>query len=276
MKISYNWLKEFIDLTLTPAELAEKMTLIGLEEEETFEYGSKLEGVIVGEVLEAKQHPNADRLRVCQVNLGDKTVQIVCGAPNVAAGQKVPVATVGSTLPIKLDDGSFLKLRKAKLRGEVSEGMICAEDELGLGTNHDGIMVLDEDLKPGTPIHEVLDIYTDTIIDFAVTPNRPDTTCHLGVARDVAAALNLELKKPEVSLSKTVDTSDDISITIESPEKCHRYAGKMIKGVKIGESPAWLKNRLLALGMRPVSNVVDVTNYVMHELGQPLHAFDYD
>lgn len=276
MKISYNWLKEFIDLPLSPADTAEKMTLIGLEEEETFEYGSSLEGVIVGEVLEVAPHPNADRLQVCQVNLGDETVQIVCGAKNVAAGQKVPVATVGSTLPIKLDDGSLLTLRKAKLRGEVSNGMICAEDELGLGTDHDGIMVLNEKLTPGTPISEVFELYTDTIIDFAVTPNRPDSTCHLGVARDLSAALNLDLKKPEVTISDTVQSSDDISIEIESPEKCNRYVGKMVKGVEIKESPAWLKNRLLALGLRPVNNVVDVTNYVMYELGQPLHAFDYD
>jgi phenylalanyl-tRNA synthetase beta chain len=276
MKVSHNWLKEFIDLKLSPADTAEKLTLIGLEEEETFEYGSTLEGVIVGEVLEVKPHPNADRLQLCQVNLGDEEVQIVCGAKNVAKGQKVPVATVGSTLPIKLDDGSFLTLRKAKLRGEASHGMICAEDELGLGTDHDGIMVLDSDLKVGTPISEVFDLYTDTITDIAITPNRPDATCHLGVARDLAAALDLQLCKPEIPESEKVETSDDISIEIESPEKCHRYVGKMVKGVEIKESPSWLRNRLLALGMRPVNNVVDVTNYVMHELGQPLHAFDYD
>ncbi len=276
MKVSYNWLKEFIDLPLSPAETADKLTLIGLEEEESFEYGSSLPGVVVGEVLEAKQHPNADRLKVCQVNLGDETVQIVCGAPNVAAGQKVPVAKVGSTLPIKLDDGSFLKLKKAKLRGETSQGMICAEDELGLGTDHDGIMVLDENLTPGTPVSEIFDLYTDHIIDIAITPNRPDATCHLGVARDLAAALNLELKKPEVSLSKTVTESDDIKVSIENTEKCHRFVGKMIKGVEIKESPKWLQDKLMAIGSRPVNNVVDVTNYVMFELGQPLHAYDYD
>lgn len=277
MKVSYNWLKEFIDLPLSPSETADKLTLIGLEEEETFEYGSTMEGVIVGEVLDVVQHPNADRLKVCQVNLGNETVQIVCGAKNVASGQKVPVATVGSTLPIKLDDGSFLTLRKAKLRGEASHGMICAEDELGLGTDHDGIMVLDSSLEAGTPINQVFELDSDTIIDIAITPNRPDATCHLGVARDLSAALNLELKKPEISGSdKVVTNSADISIEIESPEKCHRYVGKMVKGVKIKESPSWLKKRLMALGLRPVNNVVDVTNFVMHELGQPLHAFDYD
>ncbi|MGN8225087.1 phenylalanine--tRNA ligase subunit beta [Gracilimonas sp. BCB1] len=275
MKVSYNWLKEFIDLPLSPEETAEKLTLIGLEVEEIESFGSSLDGVIVGEVLEVREHPNADRLQVCDVNLGDSQTQIVCGAKNVAAGQKVPVATVGSTLPIKLDDGSFLKIKKAKLRGEVSEGMICAEDELGLGTDHDGIMVLDEDLKVGTPISEVFELYEDTIIDIAITPNRPDATCHLGVARDLSAALNIDLKKPEISTGKTVKDSDDITIKIENAEKCHRYVGKMVKGVEIKESPSWLQNKLKAIGVRPVNNVVDVTNYVMYELGQPLHAFDY-
>jgi len=276
MKLSYNWLKEFIDLPLDPYQVAEKLTLIGLEEEETFEFGSSLDGVIVGEVLETKQHPNADRLKVCQVNLGNETVQIVCGAPNVAAGQKVPVATVGSTLPIKLDDGSFLKLRKAKLRGEESNGMICAEDELGLGSGHDGIMILDESLEVGTPLSNIYDLYTDTIIDIAITPNRPDATGHLGVARDLSAALHLPFKKPPVKFSKIVTESDDISVAIENPEKCHRFVGKMIKGVEIKESPKWLQNKLKAIGSRPINNVVDVTNYVMFELGQPLHAYDYD
>ncbi|WP_020403133.1 phenylalanine--tRNA ligase subunit beta [Gracilimonas tropica] len=275
MKVSYNWLNEFIDLPLSPEETAEKLTLIGLEVEEIEEYGSSLDGVIVGEVLEVREHPNADRLQVCDVNLGDSKTQIVCGAKNVAAGQKVPVATVGSTLPIKLDDGSFLKIKKAKLRGEVSEGMICAEDELGLGTDHSGIMVLEGNPKVGTPISEIFDLYQDTIIDIAITPNRPDATCHLGVARDLSAALNLELKKPEIPSGKVVEDSDDITIKIKNTDKCHRYVGKMVKGVEIKESPRWLQNKLKAIGVRPVNNVVDVTNFVMLELGQPLHAFDY-
>ena len=277
MKVSYNWLKEFIDLPLSPPETAEKLTLIGLEEEKTFEYGSSLEGVVVGEILKVSQHPNADRLKVCQVDLGSESVQIVCGANNVAESQKVPVATVGATLPTKLDDGSFLTLKKTKLRGEVSNGMICAEDELGLGTNHNGIMVLENSLKPGTPIKEVFELNTDTIIDIAVTPNRPDSTCHLGVARDLSTALNLKLRKPTISVnSKTVTRSSAISIKIEQPKKCHRYVGKLITEVIIKDSPEWLKNRLSTLGLRPVNNVVDVTNFVMYELGQPLHAFDYD
>ncbi|MBO6621277.1 MAG: phenylalanine--tRNA ligase subunit beta [Balneola sp.] len=274
MKISYNWLQEFIDLDLSPEELADKLTLIGLEVEEIEEFGSTLEGVIVGEVLETKPHPNADRLKVCTVDLGDEKVQIVCGADNVAEGQKVPVATVGSTLPIKLDDGSFLTLKKAKLRGEESHGMICAEDELGLGTDHDGIMVLDPSLETGTPISDIFDLYQDTIIEIAITPNRPDATCHLGVARDIAAALDLELVKPAVKVPESSNTSD-YSIEIES-DKCHRYVGKLVKNVTIEDSPKWLQDKLTAIGLRPVNNVVDITNYVMYELGQPLHAFDFD
>jgi len=274
MKISYNWLQEFIDLDLSPEELADKLTLIGLEVEEIEEYGTMLEGVVVGKVLEIKSHPNADRLKICSVDLGDETVQIVCGANNVAAGQKVPVATVGSTLPVKLDDGSFLTLKKAKLRGEESHGMICAEDELGLGTDHDGIMVLDSEIETGTPVSEIFDLYQDTIIEIAITPNRPDATCHLGVARDVAAALDLELVKPIVNINDASDSSD-YSISVES-EKCHRYVGKLIKNVTIEDSPKWLQDKLKAIGLRPVSNVVDITNYVMYELGQPLHAFDFD
>ena len=274
MKISYNWLKEFIDLELSPEETAEKLTLIGLEVEEIEEYGSLLEGVIVGEVLEVKEHSNADRLRICMVNLGDEEAQIICGADNVAAGQKVPVATVGTTLPITLEDGSKLIIKKAKLRGEESSGMICSEDELGLGRDSKGIMVLDEALEVATPIDEVFDLYQDTIIDIAITPNRPDATCHLGVARDLAAALDLELNKPfETDLGKTSEL-DEVEIEIKNPEKCHRYVGMQIKDVTIGESPSWLRNKLKAVGVRPVNNVVDVTNYVMLELGQPLHAFD--
>ncbi len=274
MKISYNWLQEFIDLDLSPEELADKLTLIGLEVEEIEEFGSTLEGVIVGEVLETKAHPNADRLKVCTVDLGEEQVQIVCGADNVAEGQKVPVATVGSTLPIKLDDGSFLTLRKAKLRGEESQGMICAEDELGLGTDHDGIMVLDSSLETGTPISDIFDLYQDTIIEIAITPNRPDATCHLGVARDIAAALDLELVKPAVKVPEP-SAHADYSIEVES-DKCHRYVGKLVKNVTIEDSPKWLQDKLTAIGLRPVNNVVDITNYVMYELGQPLHAFDFD
>src|SRR5690554_2989876 len=271
MKVSYNWLKEFIDLSLSPEETAEKLTLIGLEVEEIEEFGSSLEGIIVGEVLEVRPHPNADKLQICDVNLGDSQTQIVCGAKNVAAGQKVPVATVGSTLPIKLENGDLLKIKKAKLRGEVSEGMICSEDELGLGGDSSGIMVLDSSLKAGTPINEVLDLYQDTIIDIAITPNRPDATCHIGVARDLAAALNLEwtARHPQAGTtplkeenedspnyfeenSSSAKVGDGIKITIQNPEKCHRYVGLMVRNVEVKESPKWLQNKLKAIGSRPV------------------------
>lgn len=276
MKISYNWLTEFINLNLAPEETAEKLTLIGLEVEEMTTYGHKLEGVIVGEVLEVGEHPNADRLRICKVHTGDETVQIICGADNVAAGQKVPVATVGTSLPVETDNGEPFTIREAKLRGEESRGMICAEDELGLGDDHSGIMVLDDQLTPGTPLHKAIDLYQDTIIDIELTPNRPDATCHLGVARDLAAALSLELCRPFDTSFEEADPLKEIDIQIGSPEKCHRYVGKMVRDITIDDSPSWLQNRLKALGIRPVNNIVDITNYVMFELGQPLHAFDAD
>ena len=276
MNVSYNWLKDYINLDLDTDSIAKHLTLCGLEIEEIHKIGSKLEGVVVGEVLDKKQHPNADRLSVCQVNTGDETVQIVCGAKNVAAGQKVAVAKVGSELPITLDNGKNLVIKKAKLRGEESRGMICAEDELGIGDDHSGIMVLDDSLNPGTPISEVIDLYEDTVFEIAITPNRPDATSHIGVARDLAAVLNLEFNYPEVNLDTNELDDKDLSIEIKDTEKCHRYVGKLIKNVTIKESPAWLKNRLTAIGLRPINNVVDVTNYVMYEMGQPLHAFDYD
>lgn len=276
MKISYNWLNELIDLNLSPEETAEKLTLIGLEVEEVTQFGSKLEGVVVGEVLDVSDHPNADRLRICQVDIGSEQNQIICGADNVAAGQKVPVATIGTTLPIETDNGEPFTIRKAKLRGEKSNGMICAEDELGLGNDHSGIMVLDENLTPGTPLHKAIDLYQDYVIEIEITPNRPDATCHLGVARDLAAALDLKLTKPFDTEFDKAKPLDNIDITIEAPEKCHRYVGKMVKGVTIEESPNWLKNKLKAIDVRPVNNVVDITNYVMFELGQPLHGFDAD
>ncbi len=276
MKISYNWLKELIDLELSPEETAEKLTLIGLEVEEVMQYGSKLEGVVVGEVLDVSDHPNADRLHICQVDIGTDKHQIICGAENVAAGQKVPVATVGTTLPVETENGEPFTIRKAKLRGEKSNGMICAEDELGLGDDHSGIMVLDTDLEPGTPLHKAIELYQDYIIDIELTPNRPDATCHVGVARDLAAALNLELKKTFDTNFDDPKPLDEIDITIESPNKCHRYVGKLVKDITVEESPTWLQNRLKAIGVRPVNNIVDITNYVMFELGQPLHGFDAD
>ncbi|MCW9706457.1 phenylalanine--tRNA ligase subunit beta [Fodinibius salsisoli] len=274
MKISYNWLTEFIELDLSPEETAEKLTLIGLEVDSIASYGNKLEGVVVGHVLEVTDHPNADRLRICKVDTGTEEVQIICGADNVAADQKVPVATVGTTLPVETENGEPFTIRKAKLRGEESRGMICAEDELGIGDDLSGIMVLDNKLETGQPLQQALDLYQDIIIDIEITPNRPDATCHLGVARDLAAALDLELKKPFKTEFDTTEPLQEIGISIEAEEKCARYVGKLVKDITIEESPDWIQNRLKTIGVRPVNNVVDITNYVMFELGQPLHAFD--
>ncbi|MEX0646536.1 MAG: phenylalanine--tRNA ligase subunit beta [Balneolaceae bacterium] len=276
MKISYNWLRQYLDFDLTPEETENKLTLLGLEVEGLETFGSDFEGFVVGEVLDVKSHPNADRLRLCKVNLGKKEVQIVCGADNVAAGQRVPVATVGSVLPVPLPDGSSLTIKKAKLRGEKSEGMICAEDELGLGDDHSGIMVLNSDLKPGTPLHEALDTEKDVVFEIGLTPNRPDAACHIGVARDLAAVLNKSVDTPyKETVANQKNSQDLISISIDESAKCHRYVGIIVDDITVRESPGWLKNRLMSIGLRPINNVVDVTNYVLHEIGQPLHAFDY-
>lgn len=276
MKISYNWLKQYLDFDLSAEQTADKLTLLGLEVEELENTGMNFEKFVVGEVLDVKDHPNADRLKLCKVNQGDKEVQIVCGADNVAGGQKVPVATVGATLPAPLPDGSSLTIKKMKLRGEVSEGMICAEDELGLGDDHSGIMVLDESLEPGTPLENVLGTEKDTLFEIGLTPNRPDAACHIGVARDLSAVVKNELHTPYKDLEEPVKALDDkISITIEDADKCHRYTAMMVDNIKIADSPSWLQNRLRSIGLRPINNVVDVTNFVMHEIGQPLHAFDY-
>ncbi|MEX0770602.1 MAG: phenylalanine--tRNA ligase subunit beta, partial [Balneolaceae bacterium] len=277
MKISYNWLKEYLDIPLPPEETAEKLSFAGLEVEELESFGSSYDGFVVGEVLEVKIHPNADQLYLCQVKLDDKKeVQIVCGADNVAAGQKVPVATVGANLPVPLEDGSTMTIRKAKLRGEPSEGMICAEDELGLSDDHSGIMVLENSLKAGTPLKEALNLEKDTLFEIGLTPNRPDAASHIGTARDLAAVLEKTIDHPYTTDPGKADPLDDrITIDIRDPEKCHRYTAMMVENITVGESPAWLKNRLRAIGLRPINNVVDATNYVLHEVGQPLHAFDY-
>jgi phenylalanyl-tRNA synthetase beta chain len=277
MKISYNWLKDYLDFEQTPDEVADILTLTGLEVEEVYKSGSDLTGVVVGKVLTSEKHPNADKLSICTVNTGSETVQIICGAPNVAAGQTVAVATVGSTLPLILPDGSNLVIRKSKIRGEISEGMICAEDELGIGENHSGIMVLGDHLTAGTPISKVLDNSVDYVFEIGLTPNRPDASCHLGVARDLAAVINQTLKKPYHSVqSDTIADLDEISVSIVDTDKCHRYVGILIQNVFVKDSPDWLQKRLRNIGLRPVNNIVDATNFVLHEMGQPLHAFDFD
>lgn len=281
MKISYNWLKQFIKIDWDAEKTGELLTDLGLEIEgiETYEsVKGGLKGIVVGEVLTCVQHPNADRLKVTTVNIGEaEPVQIVCGAPNVAVGQKVPVATIGTTLYTA--EGEAWEIKKGRIRGEESHGMICAEDELGLGESHEGIMVLDANLKVGTLVAEIFDVENDEVFEIGLTPNRADAMSHYGVARDLRAGLiqkekSLQLITPSV-MSYHVDTrSLKIDVEVKDKEKCPRYCGVTISGVKVGTSPNWLQNRLKAIGLSPINNIVDVTNYVLHELGQPLHAFD--
>jgi phenylalanyl-tRNA synthetase beta chain len=281
MRISYNWLKQFIKLDWKSEETADLLTDLGLEVEGVEKFESLkggLEGVVVGHVLTCIQHPNADRLRITTVDLGDGTpVQIVCGAPNVAVGQKVPVATIGTTLYDK--EGNAFQIKKGKIRGEDSHGMICAEDELGLGQGHDGIMILKEDLKPGTPASKVFNIETDEIFEIGLTPNRADAMSHWGVARDLRAGLsqknvNTELLTPSVSNFRVDKRTLKMDVKVEDTKLAPRYCGVTISGITVKPSPAWLQNKLKAIGLTPKNNIVDVTNYVMHDLGQPLHAFD--
>ena len=282
MRISYNWLKQFIKTDLKSEEIADILTDLGLEVEGVDKYESLkggLQGVVIGHVLTCEKHPDADKLKITTVDLGDGNapVQIVCGAPNVAAGQKVPVATIGTKLFDK--EGNAFEIKKGKIRGQESHGMICAEDELGLGESHDGIMILNEDLKPGTPASKVFEIETDEVFEIGLTPNRADAMSHMGVARDLRAGLlqkgtTSELITPSVSKFKVEKRTLKIDVKVENEKLAPRYCGVTISGVTVKPSPNWLQNRLKAIGLTPKNNIVDVTNYVLHELGQPLHAFD--
>jgi len=281
MKISYNWLKQFIKIDLKSEETANLLTDLGLEVEVVEKYQSirgGLEGVIVGQVLTCEKHPDADRLSITTVDLGDGTpVQIVCGANNVAKGQKVPVATIGTKLFDK--EGVEFEIKKGKIRGQESHGMICAEDELGLGTSHDGIMILDDTLKPGTPCAKVFNIENDEVFEIGLTPNRADAMSHYGMARDLRACLlqknsNIELITPTVSTFRIDKRTLKIDVDVKDSKLAPRYCGVTISGVTVKSSPAWLQNRLKAIGLTPKNNIVDVTNYILHDLGQPLHAFD--
>ncbi|MBT5693302.1 MAG: phenylalanine--tRNA ligase subunit beta [Flavobacteriaceae bacterium] len=281
MKISYNWLQQFLTTELPIEEISVLLTDLGLEVEGTHHFESikgGLKGVLVGEVLSCEQHPNADRLKKTEVNLGnDEIVPIVCGAPNVAKGQKVLVATVGTTL--SMSDGTSLKINKSKIRGEVSMGMICAEDELGLGESHDGIMVLDETLEPGTEAASLFEVEEDYVFEIGLTPNRADAMSHMGVARDLKAICMLknipfEWTLPETTSFNIDNNQSTINVDVKNGDKCSQYYGLTISGITVAPSPTWLQNRLKAIGIGPKNNVVDVTNYVLHELGQPLHAFD--
>lgn len=281
MKISYNWLKQFINTDWEAEKTADLLTDLGLEIEGIEDFSSVkggLKGIVVGHVLSCEQHTNADRLKVTKVDVGgNQTLQIVCGAPNVAAGQKVPVATIGTTLYDK--EGKPWQIKKGKIRGEVSEGMICAEDELGLGQSHDGIMVLENDLTPGTLASEILKVENDTVFEIGLTPNRADAMSHWGVARDLRAGLiqndvSIEFITPSTSNFNIENRTLKIEVNVENAELAPRYCGVTISEIVVQESPDWLKNRLKAIGLTPVNNVVDITNYVLHDLGQPLHAFD--
>ena len=281
MKISYNWLKQFVKTDWTPEQTAELLTDLGLEIEGIEPFQSvkgALEGIVVGEVLTCIQHPNADRLKVTTVSIGNgNPLQIVCGAPNVAVGQKVPVATIGTTL--YTDKGEAWTIKKGKIRGEESHGMICAEDEIGLGTSHEGIMILDKFLEVGTLLSKVFDVENDHVFEIGLTPNRVDAMSHYGVARDLKAGLlqkdiHKELITPSVSAFHVDNRTLKIDVQVVNKDLAPRYCGVTISGLKVEDSPTWLQNRLKAIGITPKNNVVDVTNYVLHELGQPLHAFD--
>ncbi|WP_186758443.1 phenylalanine--tRNA ligase subunit beta [Echinicola salinicaeni] len=275
MKVAINRLKDFIPFDEPTEKISELLTQSGLEVEgvETFEsIPGGLKGIVIGEVLTCVPHANADRLSVTTVDVGSEVVPIVCGAPNVAQGQKVVVATVGAEL--YPEGGEAFTIKKAKIRGEVSQGMICAEDELGLGKSHDGIMVLDTDLPNGTPASEYFNIDSTDVLEIGLTPNRADAASHIGVARDLKALLKKDLILPSVEGFKVDNTSRPVSVEVEDAKDCPRYAGLTISNIKVGPSPEWLQNYLKALGLEPINNVVDITNFILHDLGQPLHAFD--
>jgi len=286
MKISYHWLNEYLEIELSPEILSELLTDCGLEVEGLEKWQSVkggMKGIVIGEVKTCEKHPDADHLSITTVDIGgENPLAIVCGAPNVATGQKVVVATIGTVL---YDGDESFEIKKAKLRGQPSEGMICAEDEIGLGKDHDGIMVLNPDAKVGIPAAEYFSIEEDHVFEIGLTPNRTDAMSHIGVARDIKAVFEnsdytkgkkekRKLKIPSVASFSTENTSRDIAVIVENPEACQRYAGVTISGIEVKESPSWLKNRLNAIGLRPINNIVDISNYVLHETGQPLHAFD--
>ncbi len=282
MKLSYRWLSQYVDLDVDPQLLSTILTDIGLEVESMEEVQSVkggLQGVVTGTVLTCERHPNADKLSVTTVDVGNGNVlPIVCGAPNVARGQKVLVASVGTTL---YDGDNPIEIKKAKIRGEVSEGMICAEDELGLGSSHDGIMVLPESVAPGIPAADYFDLKSDFVYEIGLTPNRSDAASHMGAARDLVAGLNRYFKtrkyhllRPDVDKFKVDNHDLDIAIEVRDPEACPRYSGITLKDIQVKESPDWLKTRLMSIGLRPINNVVDITNFVLNETGHPLHAFD--
>jgi len=281
MNISYNWLKDYLQFDLSPQETADALTSIGLETgsvKEVQAIKGGLEGLVIGEVLTCTDHPNSDHLHLTTVDIGNgaEPLKIVCGAPNVAAGQKVVVATVGTKL--YAGDEEFT-IKRSKIRGEESQGMICAEDEIGIGTSHEGIIVLPDDAVVGTPAKEYFKVKSDWVLEVDITPNRVDAASHFGVARELAAYLAqagkpYKLTKPSVE-DFAIDTKEGgIEIIVENTEACPRYSGLTMRGITVKESPDWLKNKLQLIGLRPINNIVDITNFILHETGHPMHAFD--
>ncbi len=270
MNVTLNWLKTYIDFDFSPDELAERLTMLGIEVESVKQPGAALQGVVVGKVDSIRPHPNADKLVLCKVDIGElDALQIVCGAPNVYEGMFAPVATIGTELP------TGITIKRAKLRGEESQGMLCSEKELDISDEASGLMELSSDLSIGTPLTEALGL-DDVIFELEITPNRPDCLSMIGIAREIRAETGNNLKLPQVDLQEDeVDIQERTSVTIDAPELCPRYAARVIRGVKIGESPAWLKQRLESIGVGVINNIVDITNFVLMEYGQPLHAFDY-
>jgi phenylalanyl-tRNA synthetase beta chain len=269
MKVSYNWLKEFVDFDFTPQELGEQLTMVGIEVEEIISQLPQFNGVLVARVLSVNKHPNADKLSICEVHTGKENLQVICGAPNVAQGQIVPFAPPGTKLP------NGMKIQKAKIRGVESLGMICSEAELGISNESAGIWELPKDWELGGDVHDILTAEQDHILDLSITPNRPDAMSMLGIAREVAAITSGKYRLPEIQIEESDEKADDlITVEIECSDGCPRYSARVIKNLKINPSPVWMAHRLEAAGIRPINNIVDITNYVLLELGQPLHAFD--
>ena len=270
MKISYKWLSKYVDLSMSEMELADVLTKAGLEVEEIQKSGNIPDGIVVARIISREKHENSDHLSVCKVDNGSEILQIVCGAPNCDAGNVVPLAMIGTTFQDA--EGSFT-IKKGKLRGVESFGMMCSAKELGISEDNDGLMILPEDWVLGTPLQNYIE--SDTIYDCSPTPNRPDWLCHVGVARDVAAITDSALKFNEIREFEVHDSGEwNKLVTVEAPELCPHYTARVIRGIQVKPSPEWLQKALSAVGIRPINNIVDITNYVMMELGQPLHAFD--
>ncbi|MEJ2168379.1 MAG: phenylalanine--tRNA ligase subunit beta [Desulfobacterales bacterium] len=270
MKVSLSWLKDYVDIKMKPADLAEALTMSGLEVDSVSERYAYLRGVVVGRIEAVGPHPNAEKLKICRVSTGDRRLSIVCGAPNVREDMLAPLALPGTVLP----DGS--RLEKSVIRGERSEGMLCSDAELGLGDNPGGIMVLESSLKVGGDLARSLGL-SDTVFELDLTPNRPDCLSVIGIAREIAAIQKTPLKYPDYTIADQADVIHKLSsVRIEAPDHCPRYSARLVENVKVQTSPFWLQDRLLSVGLRPINNIVDITNFVMMETGQPLHAFDFD